>query len=243
MNYLPTPRFSPLRSVARLAVLLALTSFTAVSLPAQVLLPVEDSYISEGSANSNFGSSPVLELKNDTTAFDRKIYLKYDLTGISSGDILSGSVGFFVSNSTGTAAGALGGTREYTLWGMTDVSWTEGSITWNNAPNNDASGSFTSPAELFATQGASGGDSSVTIGFDSVTNDSLLQFLNDNAGGEVSLMFFRTSENASVDRFFSTDAGGGFSAPTLSLTLVPEPASGALLAGALGLLALRRRRA
>lgn len=232
------PHFTrALRGITGGATVLSLSLFAlAAPASAATLIASEDSYISQSSTGSNYGGLAYLQIKNNTDSFDRKIYLKLDLSGISN-PITAASLAFSVSNSTGTDPGTLGGDREYQLFGMTDVSWTEGGITWSNAPANDASGSFTTPpATLFETESFASGAGTVSFSFGS----SALTFLNNNLGDEVSFMLFRVTENASVDTFFSTESS--FAGPTLTFTAVPEPSTAMLALGAVAAMGLARRR-
>jgi|GEM_PF-2267350 len=95
--------------------------------------PAADSYVRSGSnANKNYGTASVLESKNDPTfTSSRRIaYIKFDYSDISS---INSAVLKFTTQGTVT-------NHVLHVYGLTNTSWTETGITWNNAPNNNTSG-------------------------------------------------------------------------------------------------------
>lgn len=199
-----------------------------------VLNPTADAYVSQAAATSNFGvtSPDTLELKNNTDANDRKIYFKFSLASVTA-TVTSATFDVSVS-------GTLGGSRTFQLWGLNDSAsgqnWIEsgaGSITWTNAPANDTtsnSATFTGDATLLASFDATTSTSVVSF-----SGSNLINFLNADTDNVITLMMFRTNNNATVDKFVPRSLSN---AP--SLTVVPEPAALGMLA--LGALCAMRRR-
>jgi hypothetical protein len=92
------------------------------------LSPIADSYIRAGSyTGSNYGTVTTLVVKQGATGdLTRKTYFKFDLSGIS-GTVSSATLRCYGSISTAD-------TVTIGTYPVTDNSWTETGITWNNAP-------------------------------------------------------------------------------------------------------------
>jgi hypothetical protein len=98
--------------------------------PPQILRATGDAYVRDGSfANTNFGSSSELQLKEDAVGYNRAIYLKFDLTQMQ-----------FTGRFKLRIYGKIDSATEkptITLLGSTVTSGTqfnESTITWNNQP-------------------------------------------------------------------------------------------------------------
>jgi glucose/arabinose dehydrogenase len=97
------------------------------------LVPIADSFVRDGSyANTNFGTTNPLNTKlNAAVGYNRWVYLKFDLSSVSS-----------FATATLQMRGALGdtsGTNVPTaVYPVSDTSWTETGITWNNRPTTSA---------------------------------------------------------------------------------------------------------
>ncbi len=91
------------------------------------LLPIADSYVRDGAfTNSNFGTTNILQcLTTTTNGNNRDIYFKFDLTDVS--NISSAKLNVFAG---------LGGSGAVsnTVYSVTNTSWLETNITWNNKP-------------------------------------------------------------------------------------------------------------
>lgn len=88
---------------------------------------VADSYVQNGSyANTNFGTAQYLYVKNDGTGYFRNGYLMFNLSSINA-PIAQATV-YLVPTSEGES----GVTNQAYL--VTNNSWTESGITWNDAP-------------------------------------------------------------------------------------------------------------
>jgi CHRD domain len=92
--------------------------------------PIADAHVRDGSsAGTNFGTAQALELKTSTSGFNRDGYLKFALTGAS--NITSAKLRFFATSSQGTAI-------PIAAFPVSDTSWSETAITWNNRPARGA---------------------------------------------------------------------------------------------------------
>ena len=92
--------------------------------------PTNDAYVRGGTyASTNYGSEVTLMVKNDSSSdYLRKSYFTFDFSTYSGISVNSAKLRYCVAY-TGSDA-----TRTVKVYGVTDESWQEGSITWNNAP-------------------------------------------------------------------------------------------------------------
>lgn len=89
--------------------------------------PVADAYVRDGAArSSNFASSTELTVKNATSGFNRKIYLRFD-TSDKIKNFSKATLRLYVSS--------LGRDERNLMIYETDNSWTEDGIVWQNAPD------------------------------------------------------------------------------------------------------------
>ena len=97
------------------------TSAPAVPVEAQ-FTPVDDAYVQDSNPGSNYGSSTQIKLINGSP--NREAYMKFNVavTGVIASATLE------LHNSGGSR------THQVGVYSMTDTTWTEGSITWNNRP-------------------------------------------------------------------------------------------------------------
>jgi len=104
------------------------STFDNVSIgTAATLAPTADAYVRDGtSADTNFGTATTLVVKNSTTGFNRRAFLKFDLSTVAT--VSAAKLRLFGSY------GATSGTSPVTAHQAADTSWTETGITWNNQP-------------------------------------------------------------------------------------------------------------
>jgi len=109
--------------------LLTLSATAAVNTGTYLLPPVADAQVASGNAGTNYGTGTNLYLQSSATGYgNERAWLKFDLTGIPSGSIISGAaLQLWDFKSTGAALNAA-------VHGGTDDSWTETGIKWNNQP-------------------------------------------------------------------------------------------------------------
>ncbi|MDQ3439972.1 MAG: DNRLRE domain-containing protein, partial [Planctomycetota bacterium] len=88
------------------------------------------SYVRDGTfAGQNFGSAAEILVKRSNTAGNtRESYVKFDVSSLDAGSVESATLRLF--GNTGNAAGSL----NVSAHAVSDSSWTEGGITWNNKP-------------------------------------------------------------------------------------------------------------
>ncbi|MFB6454734.1 DNRLRE domain-containing protein [Chitinophaga sp. Hz27] len=95
----------------------------AVNYPA-----VEDAYVRNGTyASTNYGTATGLVVKSDATSYNRKSYVKFDISAVTGSSVNSATLKLYVSSVNTSPSRTI---NVYT----TTTSWTEGGINWNNAP-------------------------------------------------------------------------------------------------------------
>lgn len=96
--------------------------------PMAPLAPMADTFIRNGShGNSNYGTSGVLDIKNDGDGYTRHAYLKFDVSNYSSVD--SAILRVYGGNTQDSSTVML------KAFGLSDDAWSETGLTWNNAPS------------------------------------------------------------------------------------------------------------
>lgn len=220
--------------------------FAAINAATAATLAVDaDAYIRSGtSADTNFGSETSLILRGDGPSDSFKAYFSADFgSELSVGESFSSSSFSVTTNSL-----SQGAATTLVLYGIVDNadSWTEGAITWNNAPKNDTSSGqsvlATGTVEL-ATLSIPALASSTTYTLSDARIDDYLNWTVGNIAG--SYGFGASSDN--IATFILTSTGGGnmvrllssqgsgISNPSINYTAVPEPSQ---FGAAIGLLAL-----
>ena len=195
-----------------------------------------DSYVRRGSfADTVHGHDTFLIAKNNgfgLVNFDRKIYLKFDLSSVPSESAISQGTLLLVHNGFTEAPQAY----DYQVYGLRDgvlgEDWDESTLTWNNATGNDKNSptALTTDALFLASfrvpADAGSGSSSIF----SITSPQLADFLNDDTNGIVTLIVTRPTQSSGLSGFHSKESPV-LSPPTLDLELapVPEPASSIVL--------------
>ena len=89
--------------------------------------PAADSYVRDGSPNSNFGNASAVEVRVATSGNNRWTYLRFNIGGLST--IQAARLRLF-GNLTSTTTTAV----QARVFSSTNLTWGEGSITWNNKP-------------------------------------------------------------------------------------------------------------
>ncbi|WP_240343726.1 DNRLRE domain-containing protein [Paenibacillus sp. SYP-B3998] len=89
--------------------------------------PIADAYVRDGSyAGNNYGSASILGVKSETSSYNRKAYLKFDVSGYST--ISSAKLRLYGGNGQNFA------NVNAQIYGTATDSWSETGLTWNNAP-------------------------------------------------------------------------------------------------------------
>jgi hypothetical protein len=92
-----------------------------------VLAAAADSYVRDGSPNSNFGTSTSVQVRVANSGNNRWTYLRFSLAGLTT--IQSARLRLF-GNLTSTTATPV----QTRVFSSTNLTWGETSITWNNKP-------------------------------------------------------------------------------------------------------------
>ena len=221
---------------------LLIAALAATAVPAQAAIVTTDfglgadAHIVSNDVNSNFGASSQIAVKKDSGSpgVNRLGYIRFDLSGLDDGDITSA-----VLSLTFATAGGLAATSIYELRSVSDDSWGETEITFNNAPS---AGDLLQTFEIPTTA------ADVGTTFD-ISSPGLLDFIKAQTDDLVSLRLWRVSQNFGNDGFASREHRT-LAPPTLTLTQapvanpIPEPGAWALMILGFGVAgaALRRRR-
>ncbi|MCG8608250.1 DNRLRE domain-containing protein, partial [bacterium] len=91
------------------------------------LAPVHDSYVRSDRAGNNYGGKGDLEIEDD--AAQRRGYLKFEVSGLG-GSVQSATLRLVVINAGDDGGGIYSVSNDYATGGP----WTEGGLTWDNAP-------------------------------------------------------------------------------------------------------------
>jgi hypothetical protein len=90
-------------------------------------LPTDDANIIAGSPNSNYGSNPKLWV-DDAVSAVYNFLIKFSVSGIGAKQVSSAQLWLYNNNSSDKGGD---------FYSVTDNSWSEQSVTWNNAPSAD----------------------------------------------------------------------------------------------------------
>jgi len=223
-------------------------ALAATAAQAATLTAIKDTYVDSANGTTNYGSSADLEVvtSNMTTGTSRVAYISFDISGIT-GPIVSASLDLQKTSGRGNRATG--------YFGVTDESFDsfdETTLTYDNNPllptgaGGDAT-SLTGDTDLGILQSTTpdridGVDPYTSFDDTSNGTDELVDFLNSDTNGIVTFAIRSDSVNGNPFVFASRDnTTPGLFAPTLTVTVIPEPASAAGI-GLLGLVGLRRRR-
>ncbi len=240
---------------------IAATTLLASTAGAAVLTSVKDTYVDSRDvdllSSMNFGSEEVVESvtsqNNSASSTGSRIaFLTFDLSSITS-PVTAATLDLYAIFGRDN--------REIDAYAITDEtfdSYDESSITYNSlvasgripdANNGAALSGESRLGDIFSVE-------EITIGsndtdrsdgdepFRLVENGvlSLVDFVNADTNGLLTIAIHHSDTNGNLYRFATRETTDPDAfAPTLTLTVVPEPASAAAI-GLLGLVGLRRRR-
>jgi len=205
--------------IVAVAVLAAITGWAQAG--SYTLSPTDDAKVREAAPSFNYGNDVYLSLSDNTTAKKQYSFLKFDLTGIPTGEIITGAVLNLYEVSGPTTPPSTN------LFYVADDTWTNNGITWNNQP---------APTQLLDTQ-------TVTeLAWNTWSVPGSL--FSTDTDGHLSLMVKLVSTNSTVIQLASQDIADSSKHPYLQvMTVVPEPETWAMLLAGLGLVgAMARRR-
>jgi len=109
-----------------------LTAPAYAQAPEQILAATDDAEVRDGSnKNNNYGSAAALTARNDpvNTANRSAAFIRFELPAINPTDIEFAVLSLQASTVSASA------TVQAHVYGLNETNWTEGAITWNNAPN------------------------------------------------------------------------------------------------------------
>jgi hypothetical protein len=113
-----------------------LATTTFVDYPATTcvnIIPSDDAAVRLDHSNNNYGSEDTIHTKHQAkegTDDDRRSYLKFNLSSIPAGaTITSATLRLYKENDDDS------GSRTVYVYNVSDDTWTEGTVTWNNGPS------------------------------------------------------------------------------------------------------------
>jgi hypothetical protein len=208
----------------------------------QLLRPIDDSFVvSELSlVGQNYGSDPQLVVWANYPVFGARSYLKFDLSAIPTGEVVTfARLNFFQYLGGGYASGV-------DVFRVADDTWSEGTLTWNNQPVLVPEAS-----DLIAQDPSLTGYKRGWISFDLLANgewnpsvdlapsDGKLSLIARITGGEVNTQRAHnlcSSEAAAFDCLVLGESGPVYGRAPQLVIGTPEPTIAALLgAGAVAL--------
>lgn len=223
--------------ISRKINLLALCAFSTLLFSAPLAFSAisasADSFVQRGNGNTNFGTSGSITIKGgDSASTTRKGYIRFDLSTITE-PITDATITFTVSTNNGGGGNTNLQNFTVNVFGLKESldTWSQGSITWNNAPANNTFNNNFIAADV--TSLGSFTVNQTPIG-DTVTFSSagLISFLNADTDDKASILLQR-SAGGSSNLAFASSENLTYDAPLL--TAVPEPGHYAALFGLLGI--------
>ena len=214
------------------------------------LTPVADSSVAfsdSGNLNNNSGNSVNIFVGSGGLR-EQRTYIRFDLSSLS-GQISAAELKLSIAGNNGLAKTNLFGLND----GDTGENWGETTITWANAPGAgeaDQGGYRTLDSnKVMLLKSRNDVASFQTDDVMSFQGQNIVDFLNNDTNNMVTFIL-TDGENAyyaynSFDgiAFWSKEKGGGYPAPTLTLTTVPLPPAAVLFVSALaGLTFVGRRK-
>lgn len=193
--------------------------------------------------DTNYGDATSVQLRdpsNPTISNARKIYLRFDLGAIADMSVTEVRLDMAYAGGDSNPFDSI-----LTLWGLDDgdpgEDWGENTITWNNAPGNLQNSWVMDAARTTQLGRFDRGGDWVAGEVISFSSEGLVDFLNADMDGQVTLILTGTSQFQSsgiFTSFTSKESTSGNPPPTLEITAVPipEPSTAVLLL--LGLIAL-----
>ncbi len=179
----------------------------AVKSSVVTLTPAADSYVQSGSsAGLNFGSQGQLVDKrydaNSTNPYSRAVYIMLDLSSVKTAPTQA-----LLNLTVASNSSPAGWTKVVNLYAISDTTWTESGITWNNAPGLNRT-NFTSTGTLLASKTIA-----MTAG---VVSYDITAYVAAHLGQKITLQLIDSYVNNDLLCFQSKEATSG--QPTLTLS-------------------------
>jgi hypothetical protein len=194
--------------------------------PSMYLTPEADAHVHLGQPDNNAGSEARIFVKGTGSgSTTRKGYIRFNVSAVPTSVNDASLELFLTSNNSPT------GTYTVEIYGLKDNAagqdWAEGGITWNNASANITSGNGidTAQADLLARfvvpainpANTVGPDPLTVTNADSVGTDALINFINADRDGKITLILRRSAQTGNNLGFGSRESGG--QGPSLTLSL------------------------
>ncbi len=178
-----------------------------------------DAYVRGGAnAGINYGSDSGLVLKSESVVndFTRKVWLRFAFTTIPVDPVIDAELTLTLSSAPGVAT-----PFSYNVYGLNNghagENWSESSITWNNAPGNDAAsptGVKASEALLLGTFTTSG--TRAVGNLHKFSSAALRDFITVDTDKKITLILGRATVDAAAETFASKEHAT-LSKPTLAV--------------------------
>lgn len=207
--------------------------FLPGNLLAYTLYPTQDAYVSSLSSGDNFGNADEIAAGCDYGSWVNRTYLTFDLSGIPSSEKITGvSLNLYQEN--GMGYGSYGARIYY----LANDSWTEGTITWNNRPDDGSYGNLITYNDTYG--GYYRGWSSWDLLSSGVWDPSV-----DQTDGFLSLLLKETEGGDQGHSWWSSEYDGDPSLrPYLEITTAPVPIPPAIWLlgpGLIGIVGFRKK--
>lgn len=195
-----------------------------------------DAYVHSDNTTTNYGAATTLNNRKGGF-YDELTYLKFDLSGVTD-PVTTVDLSLTLAGTNPTSLRVYG----FFDFSIAGNSWSEGTLTYDNAPGLSGAGLV-----YLGSVSAAGLGVGDTIAFSSAGLDNLIAADTDN----VVSFLLQAYDPLNTAILFASKENGTYAAPTLNLTLdtsnntvtVPAPASTAIFGfGLAGLMAVRRRR-
>lgn len=188
---------------------------------------IADAYVRDGNfANNNYGANTTMQVKSDASGFTRNSYLKFDYNSFIGSNAASALLRVYASSVNTDAS------RVVSVYGITDTSWGESTITWNNKPvAGTLLGTFT-----ITNQAGVWYEFDVTsyIQNNMSTKKVSFRLVNEGAAGSKNDVTFNTKEAGSSRPQLvisgSAQPGGRIRTPASGMTLSGQVATQSLMA-------------
>ena len=239
------------RRINGMLLALAMVLMRVSSSPAEWIVDVAaDTYVHVGSPDTNFGSSSDFQTANDggtlgmSKTTDKWSIFRFDVSEVP-------AIGFLTGASLSLQKVG-GSTTDYYLYGVPDTgadeSFDELAYTYNNSSwsmaNNTGSG-FAADGGLYKTGLTELGQFSVTATNPEtlmISGAAMTDFLNADTNDIVTFILWQNQTGTDSKQTRSFTSGEASTGQAPQLTLIPEPATTALLGWGVALSLLRRRR-
>lgn len=201
-----------------------------------ILTPTADAWIYNNDPDSNYGVGTQMDVRFAGSSSTRRSYLKFDLSTLALSDVTDATLTLTQTNANSVTSGLV-----FQVYALTDgttavggrlgADWSETQLTWNNAPantNNTSSpglsvGTSNGQAYLIGTLSQAG---SGTGSIFSLNNVDLTSAIQGSDSGSLTLIIVGAGvQNAPIISFATRENASSSWAPSLSVSVVPEPST------------------